>query len=57
MRTIECNFCGEPITGEDDGALVQRLLEHVGDAHPDAPFDEERARADVDREAYSASDN
>jgi len=57
MRAIECNLCGEPLTGHDDAALARRLLEHARDAHPDASFDEERARGEVAREAYTASDN
>lgn len=57
MRTIECNICGEPQTGHDDEALIRRLVEHVHDAHPEAEFDEDRARAEVAAEAYSATDN
>lgn len=57
MRTIECNICGEPVTSHDDEALIRRLVEHVRSAHPDAPFDEDRARAEVAAEAYSATDN
>jgi hypothetical protein len=57
MRTIECNICGEPLTGHDDEALIRRLYEHVRSAHPDASYDEAKARAEVDAEAYSATDN
>lgn len=57
MRTIECNICGEPLTGHDDDALVRRLVEHVRSAHPDRAYDEDRARAEVAAEAYSATDN
>lgn len=57
MRTIECNVCGEPLTGHDDPALVRRLMEHVGSAHPDVTYDEKTARAEVEAEAYSATDN
>ena len=57
MRTIECNVCGEPLTGHDDEALARRLVEHVQDVHPDVTFDEEKARAEVAAEAYSATDN
>ena len=57
MRTIECNICGEPLTGHDDEALVRRLHEHVRSVHPDASYDEAQARAEVDAEAYSATDN
>lgn len=57
MRTIECNICGEPVTGHDDEALTERLAEHVRSAHPDAQYDETRAREEVAAEAYSATDN
>lgn len=57
MRTIECNVCGEPLTGHDDEALAGRLLEHVRSAHPDVSYDEETARTEVAAEAYSATDN
>jgi hypothetical protein len=58
MRTLECNVCGEPLTGHDDEALAQRLVAHHADAHADAPpLDEESARQQVSEEAYSASDN
>jgi hypothetical protein len=57
MRTIECNICGEPVTGHDDSALTERLLEHVRSAHPDSEYDEDRARQEVAAEAYSATDN
>jgi predicted small metal-binding protein len=57
MRTIECNVCGEPLTGHDDDALVRRLVEHMRDVHPDSSFDEDRGRRQVATEAYSASDN
>lgn len=57
MRTIECNVCGEPLTGHDDEALVRRLLEHVQSTHPDVSYDEQTAQAEVAAEAYSATDN
>ncbi|HET9718649.1 MAG TPA: hypothetical protein VFP55_01085 [Solirubrobacteraceae bacterium] len=57
MRTIECNVCGEPLTGHDDDALVRRLLEHVRGAHAEVSYDEQTARAEVEAEAYSATDN
>jgi hypothetical protein len=57
MRTIECNLCGEPLTGHDDEALARRLLDHVTSAHPDAEFDEQAARDEVAADAYTATDN
>lgn len=57
MRTIECNVCGEPLTGHDDDALVRRLVEHVRATHPDVSYDEQTAQAEVAAEAYSATDN
>jgi hypothetical protein len=57
VRTIECNVCGEPLTGHDDEALVRRLLEHVTTTHPDVSYDEDTARSEVAAEAYSATDD
>jgi hypothetical protein len=57
MQTIECNICGEPLTGHHDEALARRLFEHVRSVHPEAEYDEERARQEVAAEAYTASDN
>jgi predicted small metal-binding protein len=57
MRTIECNECGEPLTGHDDAALVRRLVGHMADAHSEVEFSEEQAREDVEGDAYSATDN
>lgn len=58
MRTIECNVCGEPLTGHDDDALAARLASHHAGAHPDAaPLDEDAARRQVAEEAYAATDN
>jgi len=57
MRTIECNTCGEPLTGHDDEALVRRLVEHVRDVHGNTGFGAEEAGEQVRAEAYTASDN
>jgi predicted small metal-binding protein len=57
MRTIECNQCGEPLTGHDDEALVRRLVEHMADVHPEVEFSAEQAAEDVRADAYSATDN
>lgn len=57
MRTIECNTCGEPLTGHDDEALARRLATHMREVHGDASFDESAARGQVSTEAYDASDN
>jgi predicted small metal-binding protein len=57
MRTVECNTCGEPLTGENDEALCRRLRDHVSSAHPEAEMSEEDARSQVSAEAYTASDN
>jgi predicted small metal-binding protein len=57
MRVVECNVCGEPLSAANDDELVRRLQSHVGSEHPDEDFDESAARAMVDEQAYTASDN
>ena len=37
MRTIECDICGEPITGNDDEELVGRLKDHLTEEHDADP--------------------
>ena len=56
MRTIECDICGEPITGNDDEELVGRLKDHLNEEH-DATADDDEIQQTIDREAYDAVDS
>jgi hypothetical protein len=55
MRTIECDICGEPLTANDDEALVEQLRDHLTEEHDESP-DLDEIQQTVDREAYDASD-
>jgi predicted small metal-binding protein len=57
MRVVECNECGETLTGATDDELVRRLREHTEAEHPSVGYNEERAREMVASEAYDASDS
>ena len=57
MRVIECNFCGEVLSGADDDDLVQAVRRHMDEQHPDAALDDQQARDVVARDAYSATDS
>jgi predicted small metal-binding protein len=57
MRVIECNTCGEPLTGADDDELLRRLRSHMEAEHSDATLDEQQTREQIGREAYTAADN
>jgi predicted small metal-binding protein len=57
VRVIECNICGETLSGDTDEELVARLREHTETEHRSARFDEARAKEMVSDEAYDASDS
>ena len=57
MRVIECNFCGETISGANDDDLIRNLQRHVEANHSDAGFGEEQIRDRVAAAAYDASDS
>jgi predicted small metal-binding protein len=56
MRTIECDLCGETITGADDAELAERLGEHLRVTH-----ERELSRDELEEliagEAYDAMDS
>ncbi len=56
MRVVECDICGETISGADDAELARRLSDHLSEEHDQSP-DEEEVMATVDREAYDAMDS
>ncbi len=57
MRVLECNTCGEPLTGANDEELLKRLRQHMESEHPSGGFDEAHARETIANEAYDATDN
>ena len=57
MRVIECNICGEALSGATDEELARQLVAHCEAQHPTAGYDESRARELVAGEAYDASDS
>jgi hypothetical protein len=57
MRVMECNVCGEALSGATDEELLGRLRKHTASEHPDSALDEARARELVAAEAYEASDS
>jgi predicted small metal-binding protein len=56
MRVVECDICGEAISGADDEELARRLKDHLSDEHDESPGDDEIHQT-VDREAYDAMDS
>jgi hypothetical protein len=57
MRVMECNICGEPLSGANDEELLARMRAHDEAEHPDSGWDEEAARRTIAEQAYDASDN
>jgi predicted small metal-binding protein len=57
MQVIECNVCGEALSAANDEELLGRLRRHMESEHPNAGFDEERAREQIANEAYDATDS
>jgi len=56
MRVIECDECGETISGADDDELVRRLGRHLTEEH-DIDSDAEELAELVHEEAYDAMDS
>jgi hypothetical protein len=50
MRAVDC-WCGQLVQGDDDAELVERLREHVAEAHP-GDHDETAVRKRVADDAY-----
>lgn len=57
MRVIECEFCGEVLSGSHDEDLANTIQRHMADQHSDAGVDSDRARAMVEHGAYDATDS
>jgi predicted small metal-binding protein len=57
MRVIECNSCGETLSGANDDELRRALIRHMGEQHPDVEFSGDDANELVESSAYSATDS
>jgi predicted small metal-binding protein len=55
-RTIECNFCGEPMSAANDEELLTQIQEHNAQEHKENAMKEAQARELIAREAYDAGD-
>jgi predicted small metal-binding protein len=56
MRVIECDYCGETISGATDAELAGRLAAHLQKEHDESPSDEELEEL-IAEEAYDALDS
>jgi hypothetical protein len=57
LQVIECNFCGETISGANDDDLVGNLSRHMSEQHADAGVTDEQVRGMVERGSYHATDS
>jgi len=57
MRVVECNICGEALSGATDDELFRRVRAHMEAEHPSVALDEAATRQMIDNEAYDASDS
>jgi predicted small metal-binding protein len=57
MRVVECNICGEALSGATDDELFRRIRAHMEAEHPSVTLDEAATRQMIDNEAYDASDS
>jgi predicted small metal-binding protein len=57
MRVVECNICGEALSGTTDDELLRRVRVHTETEHPSVAFDEAATRETIANEAYDASDS
>jgi predicted small metal-binding protein len=57
MRVVECNICGEALSGTTDEELLGRMRQHMESEHSSMTFDEAAARDTIANEAYDASDS
>jgi predicted small metal-binding protein len=57
MRVVECNICGETLSGATDDELLRRVSAHMEGEHPSVALDEGATRDMIANEAYDASDS
>jgi predicted small metal-binding protein len=56
MRVIECNECGDTVSGADDAELAANLARHLRSEHDEEPDDDEVGDL-VHEQAYDATDS
>jgi predicted small metal-binding protein len=56
MRVLECNECGDPVSGANDEELAAHLAAHMRSEHDEEPDEEEIADL-VHEQAYDATDS
>ena len=57
MPVIDCNECGDTIKAANDEELTRALTQHMQSEHPDAEWDDERAKELVSTQSYHATDS
>jgi predicted small metal-binding protein len=57
LQVIECNFCGETVSGANDDDLARNLSRHLEEQHADAGVTEDQVRGMIERESYQATDS
>ena len=57
MRVIECNFCGEVLSGANDEDLVDGVRRHMDAQHADASVQDDQIQGMIERGAYDATDS
>ena len=57
MRVVECNICGDALSGATDDELLRRVRAHMESEHPSVAMEEDAARQMIANEAYDASDS
>lgn len=55
MLVIDCN-CGTTIKAANADDLVNQVISHMAEVHPDDEMTEDEARSLIERRAYEASD-
>ncbi len=55
MRELHC-ACGNRVTAQDDEQLVQEVLTHAHEVHPEMDLTEEQAREMVSSQAVDTED-
>jgi predicted small metal-binding protein len=57
VPVIDCNECGDTIKAANDEELARALTQHMQSEHPDAEWDDERAKELVSTQSYHATDS
>ena len=57
MRVIECNFCGEILSGANDADLADCARRHMDAQHGAASVADDQIQGMIERGAYDATDS